>query len=111
MLTDAAGRLTGIFTDSDLARLFESRRETAIDGSIFDVMTKAPKTVQASAMLSEAISLLVDLKISELPVVDEAGCPCGLIDITDVVSLLPANEEELADVFNPGPSIVPFPGK
>ena len=34
MLTDAAGRLTGLFTDSDLARLFERRDEAALDRPI-----------------------------------------------------------------------------
>ena len=31
MLVDKAGKLTGIFTDSDLARLFEHRRESELD--------------------------------------------------------------------------------
>ena len=34
MLTDADGRLTGLFTDSDLARLFERRDEAALDRPI-----------------------------------------------------------------------------
>ena len=38
MLTDDAGRLTGLFTDSDLARLFERRDEAALDRPIRDVM-------------------------------------------------------------------------
>ena len=37
--------LRGIFTDSDLARLFESRRDGALDGPIRDVMTKSPTAV------------------------------------------------------------------
>ena len=31
-------------------------------------------------------------RISELPVVDPAGRPVGLLDITDVIGLLPAEE-------------------
>ena len=42
MLTDAQGRLSGLFTDSDLARLFERRRDDAIDQPIRDVMTSRP---------------------------------------------------------------------
>ena len=37
-------------------------------------------------------------KISELPVVDAAGCPAGLIDITDVIGLAPVDAERLAKV-------------
>ncbi len=110
MLTNADGQLTGIFTDSDLARLFEARREQSLDGPIHDVMTRSPASVPVEAMLSDAITHLVDLKISELPVVDADGKPCGLIDITDVVSLLPASEDDLLEAANPEPPIVRFPG-
>ncbi len=34
MLVDRSGRLTGLFTDSDLARILERRDETALDGPI-----------------------------------------------------------------------------
>jgi len=34
MITDAVGMLVGIFTDSDLARLLEGKRDAAIDGPL-----------------------------------------------------------------------------
>src|SRR6266478_2120074 len=37
MLTDEAGRLCGLFTDSDLARLFEERRDSAWDRPIAEI--------------------------------------------------------------------------
>ena len=40
MLTDKAGRLTGLFTDSDLARLFEKRDESALDRPMCTVMVR-----------------------------------------------------------------------
>jgi arabinose-5-phosphate isomerase len=89
MLTDERGLLTGIFTDSDLARLLETRRDARIDGPIRDVMIQSPQTVQSGSMMSEAVEILTNRKISELPVIDDAGRPVGLIDITDVVGLLP----------------------
>ncbi len=94
MLTDADGRLCGLFTDSDLARLFEQRRDAALDRPIREVMTAAPLTVARGARLSEALATLRRHKISELPVVDDAGRPVGLLDITDVIGLLPAEEAE-----------------
>ena len=48
MLTDAAGRLSGLFTDSDLARLFEQHRDGALDRPIREVMTPGPLTVPAT---------------------------------------------------------------
>ena len=70
MIVDEAGMLCGIFTDSDLARLLESRREGLIDGPIEAVMTTNPVTATLGDRLVEAVELLADRKISELPVVD-----------------------------------------
>jgi len=111
MVTDDAGRLTGIFTDSDLARLFERRREDAIDQPIADVMIRDCATISAEALLSQAIELITDRKISELPVVDMQDRPLGMIDITDVTSLIPEETEspETAPTDASLPATVPFP--
>jgi arabinose-5-phosphate isomerase len=90
MLTDADGRLAGLFTDSDLARLFESRRDDRLDSPIEAVMTRNPVVIAPDARLGEAIELLRTRKLSELPVVDAGGRPVGMLDITDVIGLEPA---------------------
>jgi arabinose-5-phosphate isomerase len=87
MVTGEAGKLVGIFTDSDLARLLEANRDAAIDGPLADVMTRTPTTVVAGTLLSVACELLSQRKLSELPVVDAEGRPLGLIDITDVLGV------------------------
>lgn len=89
MLVDAQGKLSGIFTDSDLARLFEHRRDHKLDGPIGQVMTQSPLRVQVGSMMVDAVALMAGRKISELPVVDADSKPVGLIDVTDVVALLP----------------------
>ena len=97
MLVDGDGRLAGIFTDSDLARLFELRRDAELDAPIAGVMTVEPLRVQQGSAMADAVTLLAARKISELPVVDADGRPVGLIDITDVVSLFP---KDLAACLN-----------
>ena len=52
-------------------------------------MTKSPTTVPAGSMMTDAVEIMAERKISELPVVDAAGRPAGLIDITDLVALFP----------------------
>lgn len=94
MLVDAEGRLSGLFTDSDLVRLLESRRENQLDRPIAEVMTAAPKRVSPQAPLADAIGLLSQFRISELPVIDESGRPVGLVDITDVLALMPDDRLE-----------------
>ena len=87
MLTDADGRLCGLFTDSDLARLFEQRGDAAIDRPIREAMTPEPITVPLGARVAEALEILRRFKISELPVIDADGRPVGLLDITDLIGL------------------------
>ncbi|MGL6097637.1 MAG: KpsF/GutQ family sugar-phosphate isomerase [Fimbriiglobus sp.] len=92
MLTDTAGRLAGLFTDSDLARLFERHADAAFDKPIAGVMTRGPVTVGPTARVLDAVELLRAKKISELPVVDDFGRPVGMIDITDLIGLEPEPE-------------------
>ncbi len=94
MLVDDLGQLAGIFTDSDLARLFEHRRDAALDRPIAEVMTPAPLTVGLGARVADAVELMKRRKISELPVVDAAGKPVGMLDITDVIGLISREEAE-----------------
>jgi arabinose-5-phosphate isomerase len=88
LITNDNSVLLGIFTDSDLARLFEKRREADFDRPIGDVMTANPYTIHVGATLADAIELMKAHKISELPVVDR-GHLVGLIDVTDLIGLVP----------------------
>jgi arabinose-5-phosphate isomerase len=94
MLTDEAGKLCGLFTDSDLARLFEQHRDAAFDRPICEVMTPRPIMVRIGTRLSDALDILRNRKISELPVVDALGQPAGMIDITDLIGLVSREEAE-----------------
>jgi arabinose-5-phosphate isomerase len=92
MVVDPQNVLRGIFTDSDLARLFESRRDDRLDAPIRDVMTKQPRCVPLGSMLVDAVEIMAERKISELPVVDADGQPQGMLDITDIVALFPQTD-------------------
>jgi arabinose-5-phosphate isomerase len=94
ILTDNDGRLCGIFTDSDLARLFEQRRDSALDRPIRDVMTPQPITVEQGTRVADALEILRRHKISELPVVDGQCRPIGLLDITDLIDMPPREEAQ-----------------
>ncbi len=99
MLIDQDGRLVGLFTDSDLARLLEHRDDAALDQTIASRMTHEPMRVASGTLLQEAVAMMSHHRISELPVIDAANRPIGLLDITDVVSLAQNDQ---------GPVTVPF---
>lgn len=94
LIDGADGRLLGIFTDSDLARLFEKGREGEFDRPIGEVMTADPLRTTLGARLGEAVELMRSHKISELPVVDGDGRLVGLIDVTDLIGVSPEDFEE-----------------
>jgi arabinose-5-phosphate isomerase len=110
MLVDADGRLTGLFTDSDLARLFERRDEAALDRPIAEVMVASPTTVLQGRRVGEAVTLLTARKFSELPVVDRNGRPVGMIDVTDVLGLKAEAAAETATKSAP-PAVRVFPAE
>lgn len=87
MLVEPSGKLAGIFTDSDLARLLQSRSEMSLDEPIASQMTTQPTTIASGAPLQDAIALMSHRRISELPVLTHDGRPIGLIDVTDLVAL------------------------
>jgi arabinose-5-phosphate isomerase len=90
LVVNEQGKLTGLFTDSDLARLLERNQENRFNQPISSVMTCQPVVIRSGERCSVAVETLACRNLSELPVIDSRGCPLGLIDITDVVSFLPS---------------------
>jgi arabinose-5-phosphate isomerase len=93
LLVDESGRLAGLFTDGDLARLIEARRDEALDRPIREVMTANPHTLPIGARVAQALELFERFKISELPVIDAEGRPAGILDITDLIGVGNADTE------------------
>ena len=87
LLLNQSGELSGIFTDSDLARLLEMSKDDLFDGPINQVMTAEPIQIESGSRTSLALELLAKHNISELPVVNSSGKPIGLIDVTDLVAI------------------------
>lgn len=83
-VVDKSGRLVGIFTDGDL------RRHLELDASLSarkvkEAMTKNPVTILPGKLAVEALRILEEKKIDELPVVDKNRKPVGMLDVQDVL--------------------------
>lgn len=87
ILVDDQGQMSGLFTDSDLARLFECKHDSAFDLPVAEVMTRDPFTVLVGSRVGAALDLMKSYKISELPVVDGNQRPVGMLDVTDLIGL------------------------
>jgi arabinose-5-phosphate isomerase len=89
LLVDDDGVMRGIFTDADLARLLEQRRDADLDRPIAALMNMNPTVIPLGTVVRDAITILSSRKFSQLPVLDTAGRPVGVLDITDLIGLVP----------------------
>lgn len=80
---DDRGRLAGIVSDRDLLKVALQRTHKAVD----EVMTHGVETVTPETPAAEAALLMLDRRISSLPVVDEGGVLVGVVTTTDLVEL------------------------
>ena len=83
-VVDKKGKLKGIFTDGDLRRHLKIG-ENLTKRKIKDVMTKNPTVVGKDMLAVEAIRILKEKKIDEVPVVDINRRPIGLLDVQDLL--------------------------
>jgi CBS domain-containing protein len=49
-------------------------------------MTVTPKRVRADSPVTEALAMMREFSIDEIPVIDDAGCLVGLIDVQDLIA-------------------------
>jgi arabinose-5-phosphate isomerase len=80
----ADGRLVGVFTDGDLRRTLE-RNADLRSMAVKDVMTANPATVGADQLAVEAVQLMEERKITQLPVVDEGLRLVGALNMHDLM--------------------------
>ncbi len=85
MLVSADGRLSGFLTDGDLARRLQEGTSFLAE-SASSIMTKAPLSIRADELVSQAWHLLQSRHVDQLPVVGSDGKPLGLVDVQDVLS-------------------------
>jgi len=78
------GLLEGIFTDGDLRRHLETDMDLP-RRKIKDVMTKNPTVVYQDMLAAQAMRILQEKRIDEVPVVDRNKRPVGLLDVQDLL--------------------------
>ncbi|PTS85850.1 D-arabinose 5-phosphate isomerase [Pseudomonas sp. HMWF032] len=84
VVTEADGRLAGVFTDGDLRRTLD-RSIDVRQATIDEVMTRHGKTARAHMLAAEALKIMEDHKINALVVVDEQDQPIGALNMHDLL--------------------------
>ncbi len=87
LLVDAEGRLSGIFTDGDLRRLINHHGPEGLDSPVADIMTRQPRSLTDENLVRDAVRLVRERRVDEIPVVDTDGRPVGILDVQDLVAM------------------------
>ena len=77
------GVLAGIITDGDLRRMLEKNADIS-SVTAADIMTRDPKTIDAGNLVVEALALMRNHNITQLPVI-ESNCYAGVIHLHDIL--------------------------
>jgi len=87
LVIDSQQKLAGILTDGDLRRLLIRLGDAALNQPIKDVMTVHPQRLTNRSLVRDAVQMVREFRIDEIPVVDGDDKPLGLIDVQDLVAL------------------------
>ena len=82
-VTDADGRLVGVFTDGDLRRLM-SRSANVLGLTAGEVMTPNPITIRRELLAVEALKIMETHKITSVIVTDSRGTVDGVVHLHDL---------------------------
>ena len=72
-----------IVTDGDIRRMLNNR-DTFTDLTAQDIMTKNPKNINSSILVSEALNILENNSITQLVVIDENEYK-GILHLHDIL--------------------------
>jgi arabinose-5-phosphate isomerase len=76
-------KVIGIITDGDIRRMLNNN-DTFVHLTAKDIMTKNPKTIQLSSMVTDALNVLEDFSITQLIVTDQDDYK-GVLHLHDIL--------------------------
>ncbi len=90
-IVDSEGKLIGIVTDGDVRRVLLKTQKPLAALFMDDVITHSmatPTTVELDSSLADAVDLMGQKQIWDLPVVDGDGRLCGLLHLHPAIEAL-----------------------
>jgi len=91
LVIDDAGRLAGIFSETDAVRRVAGVIDDLSDVSIQEVMTRRPSTLPADVPIAHALHLMGLHGFRHIPLVDADGRPQGVISSRDIAEFIEEN--------------------
>jgi acetoin utilization protein AcuB len=97
LVVDEHGKLSGVVSDRDLLKALSpyvgSAAETARDLAtlnkrVHQIMSRNPVTLPPDSEISQAVGLILEHRISCIPIVEGAGKPVGIVSWRDLLKSL-----------------------
>jgi len=105
LITDAARRLAGIFTERDVLTRVVGKGLDARRTSLADVMTPNPEALTASDSVAYAVHCMSVAGYRTIPLVDPEGRPIGVVTVSDVIRWLATLFPEVVLNLRPGDAL------
>lgn len=84
LVVDASGKFIGIYTDGDLRRTIEQKKDIS-SITIEEVMTRKAKIISKEAIAEKAVHIMESHNITSLVTIDSKGKPEGVIHLHDLL--------------------------
>lgn len=81
-------RLVGIFSERDLVTRVVAARRDPDTTTLAEVMTRNPETILPTASPSAALTLMNDLGVRHLPILERDGRIVGMLSVRDLYAAL-----------------------
>lgn len=91
LVTDADGRLVGIFTERDVLYKVAGQAQDMSAISVAQVMTPNPTALRADVPIAHALHLMALHGFRHIPLVDEDGRPQGITSFRGMVQFIGTN--------------------
>ena len=85
VIVDKGKKIMGIFSDGDLRRHLEKDKSLLFARKIEDVMTRNPLVIKEEELVSEALKVMKNKMIGEIPVIDKERIVKGVICLKDIM--------------------------
>ncbi|MGM0470912.1 MAG: KpsF/GutQ family sugar-phosphate isomerase [Bacillota bacterium] len=83
-IVDDEQNLVGIITDGDVRRELEKSSDL-LQLTVKEIMTVDPVTITADKLAAEAVNIMQEQEISDLPVINEEFRPIGMVNFQDLL--------------------------
>lgn len=85
LVVDHQKHLLGIFTDGNVRRLLQNKNTTFLNEKIDAYMQSNPKIIHEDQSMEEAVAILRQYAIDQIPVLNSTDEVTGLLDVQDII--------------------------